>query len=109
MSSLDLVSVSCFVTDRPTGRDNNEDNLHICPSCRETFECEIHFLFSCPVYEDLRHKYLSHMKKLENWSIANVLSTEDCTEIRNIATYLYHAFKRRQEAVSTDFFSADVI
>ena len=76
-------------------RDNDEDNLHICPSCRETFECEIHFLFSCPVYEDLRHKYLTHMKNVENWGTANVLSTEDCTEIRNVATYLYRAFKRR--------------
>ena len=90
-------------------RNINEDNLYICPSCRETFECEIHFLFSCPVYEDLRKKYLSHLYNLSIWSVADVLGTVDCSEIRSIAIYLYWAFKRRQEAMSIDFFSADVI
>ena len=90
-------------------RNINEDNLYICPSCRETFECEIHFLFSCPVYEDLRKKYLSHLYNLSIWSVADVLGTIDCREIRSVAIYLYWAFKRRQEAMSIDFFSADVI
>ena len=88
-------------------RNVNEDNLHICPSCRETFECENHFLFSCPVYDDLRNKYLSHLNSLASWGVADVLATLDYSEVRNVATYMYHAFKRRKEAMSTEFCSAD--
>ena len=90
-------------------RFRDSENLFVCPACRETFECELHFLFSCPVYDDLRNKYLSYAKTTTNWNIANAMGTVNCTDIRQLATYLYHAFKRRQEAVATEFFSADDI
>lgn len=45
-----------------------------------------------------------HKNSLTIWSIADALGRVDCTEIKSIATYLYHAFKRRQELVPTEGF-----
>ena len=87
----------------------NEDNLYVCPSCRETFECEIHFLCTCPVYEDLRLKYLSNnVRSLLLSNLEDVLSSQDRSEIRSLAVYLYYAFKRRREAMATEFFPAEL-
>ena len=87
----------------------NEDNLYVCPSCRETFECEIHFLCTCPVYEDLRLKYLSNdVRSLLLSNFEDVLSSQDRSEIRSLAVYLYYAFKRRREAMTTEFFPAEL-
>ena len=62
-------------------------------------ETEIHFLLHCPLYVDLRRKYLvtvfDELYKFR--SITPLLSNPDITKMRALATFSYHAFKRRQE------------
>ena len=83
-------------------QDDESDNLHVCPACREDFECEFHFLIVCPVYADLRQRYapfLCNTQSLEE--LGTLLSNQGFIEVRSLATYLYHGFKRRREAVQT--------
>ena len=75
---------------------DNQDNMFLCPSCREEFECEFHLLYGCPVYEDIRQKYVSNVCYFS--SVERLFSADDPMLIRSIAMYLYHTLKRRREA-----------
>jgi len=80
--------------------NDGSDNMYTCPACCENVECEAHFLLECPVYEDLRRKYFSNLpNSIDRGSVGSLLSTQDTDSIRSIAVFLYHAFKRRHEAV----------
>ena len=75
-------------------------NTYLCPACYETDESETHFLLECPVYEDLRKKFL---RNLPNVSVETecLLMEQDTIVVRSVARFLYYAFKRREEAVAT--------
>ena len=36
-----------------------QDSVTVCPMCTEEEDYEIHFILHCPVYHDLRLKYLA--------------------------------------------------
>ena len=74
-------------------------NTYLCPACYECDEYESHFFNECPVYEDLRIKYL---RNLPNTSTDNecLLTEQNPVVIRAVARFLYFAFKRREEAVA---------
>ena len=55
--------------------------IHLCPLCIEEEEDKLHFLFQCPVYHDLRLKYLHSPLTKEKFQ--NSLSTEDHTVFPN--------------------------
>ena len=61
-------------------------------------ETEIHFILHCPLYVDVRRKHLSVFGKLKDIrSINALLGNPDKDKVRALATYIYHASKRRQE------------
>ena len=66
-------------------------------------ENETHFMPQCPVYETLRQKYL--LRTLYIFSNVNkfniLMSSHSKTVIHNVATYLYYAFKLRQELLES--------
>ena len=73
--------------------------LH-CPFCNET-ETELHFLFICPRYEDLRILYIP---KKFYWYPSqfrfSVLMSDSCPKLtKNLACFVYKAMKRREEGV----------
>ena len=79
---------------------DSDFNTYLCPACYESDEYENHFLTECPVYEDLRKKYIRNLPNVAV-NIEFLLSEQDPMVIRAVARYLYYAFKRREEAVAT--------
>ena len=75
-------------------------NTYLCPACNETDETKSHFLLECPVYEDLREKFLRNLPNV-TVDITCLLMEQDMMVTRSVARYLYHAFLRREEAVAT--------
>ena len=81
-------------------RYNNAYTL-VCPCCTEADEDEIHVLLQCPVYDDLRTKYLGKFKDPPNLdTFKKLLSSVDDNHIKQLTCLLYHIMKRRKEALS---------
>lgn len=76
------------------------ENMYVCPSCTEEYECELHLLYGCPVYEDIRRKYLHNI--LEVNTVEQLFSNSDPWGLRAMSMFLYYAFKRRREAAEVD-------
>ena len=73
-----------------------------CPMCKSDVESEVHFVFCCPAYEDLRHS-LIHPKFYNNPSdfrLTLLLASKNEQTSWKFAMYLYKAFKRRDIALS---------
>lgn len=64
-----------------------------CVFCVDHNENEDHFLFQCPLYSDLRDRFLS---KAFTPSVTSVLRWKDSQRCLSVAKYIFHAFKRRQ-------------
>ena len=81
-------------------RYQHQCNLTICPSCMEEEEDELHMLFFCPALCAIREKYLMPYPHHDaNEVFKEMLSSTDYATIRKVSIYLYHAFKRRSEAI----------
>ena len=76
-------------------------NERKCKFCRSVIEDEYHFLMSCQLYQDLRKTFLlteyTHVVNLHNF--IKLMSTRDELTLRNIAMFIYYAFKRRKEII----------
>ena len=81
------------------GRFNNVERCNrICQFCNmNCIEDEYHFLLVCPVYRDLRQKYLK--KYYYTWASINkfklLLTSKSETIIKQLGHYLIQAFQRR--------------
>ena len=65
--------------------------------CAEHEEDDIHFLLQCPVYHDLRVKYLSPFHSLPNEiPFTSLLQMEDSNMITGLSLYIYHSIQRRK-------------
>ena len=74
----------------------------LCPLCDEEEEDEQHFVLTCPATYDIRRKYLfSHIQCETLDPLVSLLTTKETFVIRNVAMYLYYAFKRRADAVES--------
>ena len=74
-------------------------HVTLCPVCCEQEEDERHFLLYCPALYDLRVKYIIAHVREDIDPFVQLLSDSRTQVIRGVATYLYHAFKRRNEAL----------
>ena len=74
-----------------------ERNLRLCPFCNNVIECEFHFVLVCPLYIDLRKRYIAKKFYLfPNFNKFNILmSNKDAVIIRNLAMYVYYATEKR--------------
>ena len=69
------------------------DESLVCPLCIEEEEDKLHFLLQCPVYHDLRLKYLLPFDSPPTEeTFQNLVSTEDHCLIKGVSLYIYHAF-----------------
>ena len=76
------------------------DESFIWPLCIEEEENELHFLLQCPVYHDLRLKYLhSFDSPPTEKTFQNLLATEDLCLIQGVSLYIYHAFQMRENCI----------
>lgn len=65
-----------------------------CPFCPNVLEDEVHFLFVCYKYENLRLKYLKDCYEFEN---VIFLMDPNVTVIRKTAMYIYYSWKLREQ------------
>jgi len=77
-------------------------NSKVCPCCTEEEEEDIHVLLQCPVYADLRVKFLTFTYDPPNMAtFVSLMSSADDHVIKATSRYLYHALRRRENALST--------
>ena len=82
------------------------DKSEKCPSCDES-ETEKHFIFVCPMYTNLRQKYiLRHCGNVRDRNVVYFMQSENALCLRDISMYCFYAFKQRehflrQESVQT--------
>jgi hypothetical protein len=76
-------------------RFSKNDQDKKCKFCKRKTEDEIHFLFECPKYDDLRNKFLTFVQLKENFNEA-VISVLNCEkDILKVAMYIFHAQQLR--------------
>ena len=76
-----------------------QDN--VCPRCMENEEDEIHILLQCPVYQDLRIRYLYPFNEPDNQFFIRIMSNDNSSYLQNLSLFLYHAFERRNNNLIT--------
>ena len=67
-----------------------QDN--VCPLCMENEEYEIHILLQCPVYQDLRIRYLYPFNEPNNQSFKGIMSNDESSCIHNLSIFLTMPF-----------------
>ena len=81
-------------------RYQSQNNSHVCPSCMEEEEDELHFLLYCPALSTIREKYLMPFPHhSESEVVKELLSTSNYAIMRKVSMYLYYAFKIREEGL----------
>ena len=70
-----------------------------CPFCKNNLENEYHFLFNCPLYSDIRLKYIPTLTG--GFSLKSVLTDHNSDNMRNIAMFIFYALKRREEVITS--------
>ena len=73
-----------------------------CLSCETMIENENHFIVVCPLYSELRFKYLQSFYFMEPtfYKFYHLMALQDEKNVRNLAMYIYHAFKERNSFLS---------
>ena len=73
-----------------------------CIHCDNVIEDEFHFLLVCPLYDILRVKYIpNHFYENPNlYNFVSLMSMKNTMIIRNLAMFLYYAFKLRTEILN---------
>ena len=70
-----------------------------CVYCNTVIEDELHFVMSCPLYENMRVTYIPEYFRLNRTrdDFMRLMSAENADIIRNLGMFLYYAFKLRSE------------
>ena len=76
----------------------------LCKLCLDTGKCyiedEYHFIAICPLYNNLRKKYIKHLDRCNNLKFIRTMNSTNETIIRELACYVYNAFKVRESYLS---------
>ena len=79
---------------------NEEDVTTNCPFC-DSVEDERHFLLHCKMYDDLRDRFiLKHLQGFNYNGIAYLVNGRDVTKTRDVAMYIYYAYRLRGDKIS---------
>ena len=69
-----------------------------CVVCVNAIENEEHLLFACPLYNDIREKFLNDTSQnTVTASLENVLSWKSKTNMFRLAKFVFSAIRRRKE------------
>lgn len=62
-------------------------------------EDEYHFVMECQRYTELRKKYLSkyYWQRPSMFKFVDLINSNNKTYIKNLGTFVYHAFKLRSD------------
>jgi hypothetical protein len=75
-------------------RYGDNPRASMCPFCNNLIEDEKHFLFYCPLYLDLRHRFLDNTDSNQLYSL---IEGKRIGLSRPVAKYIFHSMKRRQQ------------
>ena len=100
----------CFIAFRSSAHKlmiekGRHHDIHLqyinCIYCECYIEDEYHFVFVCPLYNDLRMKYFDayYRENLCYRKFCLLLSSRNETTIRNLAMYLFYAFECRNNVL----------
>ena len=86
-------------------RQHRQEDL-LCSLCKSGIEDEIHFLFCCPWYDNIRTKFIA--PKFYNnpclFRLQVLMSSCNQTTIKNLCIFVYKAFKIREAILSCNSF-----
>ena len=86
-----------------SGRYTNVDREErICTLCElNDIEDEFHFILKCPLYHELRNKYIKpyYQKKPSSMKLVQLLSTENTKDLANLGKFVSLAQKKRRETL----------
>ena len=68
-----------------------------CPFCKNNLENEYHFLFNCPLYSDIRLKYIP--TPTGGFSLKSVLTDRNSDNMRNIAFFFLRLEAQRSDNI----------
>jgi hypothetical protein len=74
----------------------------ICPVCGQGSEDEVHFIFHCQAYTELRKKYtlFDSITTQPNMNhVSTILASKDETEITSLAKYIVEALRVRKKKI----------
>ena len=75
----------------------------VCPLCTEYEEDEVHFILQCPVFHDIRLKYLRPFDSPpNNHTFVRLMSCDEPEIIRSLSPFILHAIERRHEYLYGD-------
>ena len=76
-----------------------ERDFRCCPYCEVLVEDEYHFLLICPLYTEIREKFLPNTftNQPSEDKFLKLMSSGNETVIRNCAMYIFYALKERSE------------
>ena len=93
LSKLRLGTLEIFYNRR--FKDPEADTT--CPFCEE-IETEEHLLLDCPMYNNIRHKYLAKFWiTLNNVNLTDLVTNKNAEIVKATAMYTYYALKYREE------------
>ena len=77
-----------------------ELNYRSCPFCNDSVESEYHFVMKCPQYNDLRQRRIGSYLSNDSYELfVNILKSNDPIVLNNVALFVYHAFKIRENSL----------
>ena len=86
-----------------SGRSQNiPRSERICQLCNSDIEDEFHFVLKCPVYCDLRKKYIKHYywRRPSVFKLVQLLSVNNVKELCSLGKFIRDAFKLRSSLLS---------
>ena len=85
-------------------RFSTTEDHFVCPFCTECRETEIHFLFVCPTYAQIRSKFLSPVHDENNLDnkLVEILSSTSENEIVATAKYIFFSLKLRESLIDNN-------
>lgn len=75
-------------------RFGNNFTKKMCPFCANAIENENHFILKCPMYKELRERFLECQGHL---SLKAILSKKTTKHVRNVANYIVFALQKRSK------------
>ena len=85
-------------------RDRVDRNLRYCLICNTNeIEDEFHFVLKCPVYENLRKKYIKryYRSRPSMFKFVQLLRSDVNKDIKMLCNYINEAFKLRYQTIDT--------
>ena len=99
LSQFRCVSHNLAIETGRHGPVNVERSRRLCKYCNlQDIEDEYHFLLICPLYRELRSKYIDsyYWKSPSMYKCISLLKMEKLSVLKNVAQYLLNAFELRK-------------